>query len=549
MAQKLHQPRDAAETGPHPSPVMKTYAKLKKAVTERIVARSDGEEPEQASLRFGIVGAFLAWEVYSFGPRGDWTDVQRLLAIGLLGFWLISIGILASVCVWPAKNVGRRIIGMLSDVGGATFYVWLTDGSGVWMIGVYLFVTFGNGFRYGIPYLYACQTLCLAGFGAAGFLVPYWQQRTTEWGALIGALLVLPLYVSKLLKGIRKARQRAEEANRAKTTFLANMSHEIRTPLNGIVGVVDLFQATVLSPQQVELARLMRHSVSVLRSLVDDVLDITKIEAGRISIEVTPFDLHATLNGLVHLLRPHAQAKGLVLRAVVDPMLDYRLRGDSHHLRQVLLNLLGNAIKFTERGEVTIAVEQVKETSDGVTARFEVRDTGIGISPDALGRIFERFAQADDSMTRRYGGSGLGTTIAKQLVELMGGTIGVNSKLDEGSTFWVELPLLKDAPSAEGPVEALAADGELTLLVGDPSATSRIRPLVESVGGRYEIIPMATGVGSEGPSDSRCGCRYPRDSCRGKRGFGVHRIYSSGTAPWGPRRRLDSHSAGAAFSC
>ena len=240
----------------------------------------------------------------------------------------------------------------------------------------------------------------------------------------------------------------------------------------------------------------MRHSVSVLRSLVDDVLDITKIEAGRISIEVTPFDLHATLNGLVHLLRPHAQAKGLVLRAVVDPMLDYRLRGDSHHLRQVLLNLLGNAIKFTERGEVTIAVEQVKETSDGVTARFEVRDTGIGISPDALGRIFERFAQADDSMTRRYGGSGLGTTIAKQLVELMGGTIGVNSKLDEGSTFWVELPLLKDAPSAEGPVEALAADGELTLLVGDPSATSRIRPLVESVGGRYEIIPMATGVGS-----------------------------------------------------
>ena len=194
-----------------------------------------------------------------------------------------------------------------------------------------------------------------------------------------------------------KAKVRAQEANRAKTTFLANMSHEIRTPLNGIVGVVDLFQATVLSAQQTELVRLMRHSVSVLRSLVDDVLDISKIESGRLSIEVAPFDLHAMLNGLIQLLRPHAQAKGLQLRAVVDPMLDYRLQGDSHHIRQVLLNLLGNAIKFTERGEVTLSVEQLKETSEGVTARFEVRDTGIGITDAALSRIFERFVQADDS--------------------------------------------------------------------------------------------------------------------------------------------------------
>ena len=229
------------------------------------------------------------------------------------------------------------------------------------------------------------------------------------------------------------------------------MSHEIRTPLNGIVGVVDLFQATVLSVQQTELVRLMRHSISVLRSLVDDVLDISKIESGRLSIEVAPFDLHATLNGLIQLLRPHAQAKGLQLRAVVDPMLDYRLQGDSHHIRQVLLNLLGNAIKFTERGEVTLSVEQLKETSEGVTARFEVRDTGIGIAEAALPRIFERFVQADDSTTRRFGGSGLGTTIAKQLVELMGGTIGVRSALGEGSTFWFELPLLRVTTSADVP--------------------------------------------------------------------------------------------------
>src|SRR6185312_1577292 len=178
-----------------------------------------------------------------------------------------------------------------------------------------------------------------------------------------------------------------EEANRAKTTFLANMSHEMRTPLNGIVGVVDLLKTTALSQQQGELVGLLRHSISVLRSLVDDVLDITKIEAGRLTIEVAPFDLHVCINGLIQLLHSHAQAKGLALRAVVDPALEYRLKGDSHHLRQILLNLLSNAIKFTERGEVNLAVSLKQETAEGVTARFEVKDTGIGIAPEALTKI------------------------------------------------------------------------------------------------------------------------------------------------------------------
>ena len=255
---------------------------------KRLQARTDSEH-KQAFLRFVIVGIF-AWEVFLFaGPRGGWTEVEVELSKGLFAFWTISIGILAGICIWPARNVIRRVVGMLSDVGGATFYVWLAGENGVWMIGIYLFVTFGNGFRFGNRYLFGCQALSLAGFGAAGYFVPYWQQHPTEWSGLLFAIIVLPAYVSTLLIDILKARAKADQANRAKTTFLANMSHEIRTPLNGIVGVVDLFQATVMSPQQTELARLMRHSVSVLRSLVDDVLDITKIEAGRISIEVAPF--------------------------------------------------------------------------------------------------------------------------------------------------------------------------------------------------------------------------------------------------------------------
>jgi two-component system sensor histidine kinase RpfC len=278
------------------------------------------------------------------------------------------------------------------------------------------------------------------------------------------ALVVLPLYVSTLLERIEQARAKAEEANKAKTTFLANMSHEMRTPLNGVVGAIELFRTTNLDARQSELMRLLQHSVGILRGLVDDVLDISKIEAGRLTIEIADFDLHGVMNSIISLLRPHAKNKGLALSALVDPGIDYRLRGDSHHLAQVLLNLVSNAIKFTERGSVELSVTLKSLTSHGVALRFEVRDTGIGIPKEAQARIFERFVQADDSTTRRYGGTGLGTTIAKQLVELMGGSIGLTSTVGVGSTFWLEVPLLfaeaSTGPSSQGLALIVASEGE-----------------------------------------------------------------------------------------
>jgi len=465
------------------------------AYVKNRLAAAPETEGEQARLRLAIIAAILLYFTAYVGPKDGWTADELTVAIGVSGFFVIAVGIFVAICIQPQKSVARRVIGMLSDNGGATFFVWLAGENGALMIAVYLFVAFGNGARYGSRYLFGSAVLSWIGFLSAIFTVPYWQLHRAGGLELFVALVILPLYVNKFLKERDEQTARAKEANRAKTTFLANMSHEIRTPLNGIVGVVDLFQATVLSAQQTELVRLLRHSVTVLRSLVDDVLDISKIESGRLSIAVAPFDLHAMLNGLVQLLRPHAQAKGLALRAVVDPLLDYRLQGDSHHVRQVLLNLLGNAIKFTERGEVTLSVEQIKETADGVTARFEVRDTGIGIGEAALPRIFERFVQADDSTTRRFGGSGLGTTIAKQLIELMGGTIGVRSRVGEGTTFWFELPLLRVVPAVDAPVETVVAHDELTLLVGDASAVEQVKPLVAAVGGRYEILASASAVG------------------------------------------------------
>ena len=462
---------------------------------QRLRARTDSEH-EQALLRIAIVALFLVYIVIARDPRqteSDWPIIALLSA-----FLLVGVGIFAAICIWPRANVPRRILGMVADNGGATWYICLAGEYGFSMIGVFLFVAFGNGFRYGRRYLFASQALAIAGYTSVLAFVPYWQDHRHAGTGLLAALVVLPLYVSTLLERIQDARAKAEEANLAKTAFLANMSHEIRTPLNGIGGVVDLLTTTPLSLQQAELVDLLRHSTTVLRSLVDDVLDISKIEAGRITIEVAPFDLHACVNGLMHLLRPHAQAKGLTLDALVDPALEYRVKGDVHHLRQILVNLLGNAIKFTERGEVSLVVGLKQETQTCVTARFEVKDTGIGIAPEALKAIFERFVQADQSTTRKYGGTGLGTTIAKQLAELMGGNIGVESVLGKGSTFWLELPFHKDVESqARGlPSQTRESDESAICLVLQSPEYADVAPMLDSLGERHESLTRASTIGA-----------------------------------------------------
>lgn len=465
------------------------------ALRARLRARDDSEH-EQAILRIVIVSFVLLYMVLSYSPTnfGEGHS-EPTLVLGLCLALALALGLFIGICKWPGTNIYRRAVGMLADSGAATFCMFLAGESGVSMIGVYLFITFGNGFRYGRPYLFACQALCIIGYSAVLAFAPYWSiHRTAGWSLMI-ALFVLPIYVSTLLKRIEVAKARAEEANRAKSSFLANMSHEMRTPLNGIVGVADLLQTTSLNPQQTELMRLLRHSVTLLRSLVDDVLDISKIEAGRLTIEIADFDLHATLNGLVRLLRPHAQVKGLVLSAMIDPAIDYHLRGDPHHLRQVLLNLLSNAIKFTERGEVGIDVMLAAETEEGLRLRFEVRDTGIGISTAVQQRIFERFVQADDSTTRRYGGTGLGTTIAKQLVELMGGVIGVKSAPGVGSTFWFELPLLKTRAPAQSSVgqtaDEVRARPSVAVIIAEDAWTAQVDMLLASVCDRAEHATSA----------------------------------------------------------
>ena len=419
------------------------------------------EDSEHVQARIRIIFALLI-ALYIFVMAKNEAMLDQGLAIAGVSLVLSTL-LFAHILFRPAISPARRICGMLIDTFGLNGLMYIGGMSASVFYPILLWIILGHGFRFGKPYLFAAASTSLLLFAGVIIFNNEWRSLPELDFALMLALVVLPAYFSSLLTTLNKARDTAEAATKAKSQFIANMSHEFRTPLNAIIGMTDLLRAGELDHSQREMAVTMRASADNLLGLVNDILDIERIESHTLTIESVPFNLHVFCAQLQSILLPSAREKGIYLRLRIDPSLPIHLTGATKPLTQVLTNLISNAIKFTKAGGVLVNVRCCKDEFDRTMVRFDVSDTGIGISVDAQGHIFERFRQADDTTNQAFGGTGLGLAISRELVEMMGGFMGVSSSPGQGSTFWFELPFemnegTRSVASASGQVIVLAKD-------------------------------------------------------------------------------------------
>jgi two-component system, sensor histidine kinase RpfC len=452
-------------------------------------------EFEQALFRVIFTGAIL---VYLLCQQ---TITQAAITFCSL-YLLVGIVLFLNVLTRPHANTKRQWIALFMDISATSYGLFLTNEVGGIFVGVYLWLIIGYGLRYGHLLLRGAHIASLIGFCSAILLNSYWQTHMhLVYGFLI-TLVLVPLHTYHLLQKLNAAIKKAELASQAKGQFLSHISHEIRTPLNGIVGASELLSNTQLNDEQKHLSNIMKNSSELLGQLVNNVLDLSKIESGKMTVQPVDFNLADAIAKTISLFEQQAIKKNIGLTYALEPKMPILLRSDLLHIKQVLVNLLANAVKFTEQGSVTLHVSSKDINETYADLRFEVIDTGIGMTQESLSNIFESFTQADATIKYKFGGTGLGTTISKDLVTLMGGQIGVESELGKGSTFWFEIRMEKIAADENN--FAISSTDVISfkdyarntpknayrILVADDNDTNRtiISKMLEQVGHKVDLV-------------------------------------------------------------
>ncbi|MEN9709874.1 MAG: sensory/regulatory protein RpfC [Pseudomonadota bacterium] len=442
----------------------------------RLTHRPDSEHELTLSRLALSMVAFLALFIGYLSGSEEHRLFLEKIGIYFIAFTGATLFLFVHLLVYPGVSRFRRLLGIPIDIGCVAYLMHSGDELTAFTYPIFLWAIFGNGFRFGVKYLFIAAFAGFLAFLAVIVTTPFWRDNRELSAGLLAGLIILPIYVSMLIRRLSEAKRQAEEASRAKSLFLASLSHELRTPLNAVIGLSDMLAGAQLPREQADMARTIGKSGRSLLNLINSLLDLSRMEIGK-KPQMGVFDLQEMLHDIRDMLNVQARAKGIGLVLHLDPDLPQHVQGSMRHFEEVLINLVGNAVKFTSHGSVRIGAHVVDETDETMRLRLDVTDTGIGIAPEAQARIFESFTQADETIIDRFGGTGLGLAIARQLVEAHGGEIGVQSILGQGSTFWFEMQVGKASVAeivAQAPVAVARCLRPLRILVAEDNRTNQM---------------------------------------------------------------------------